>query len=52
VGLAVFMANWASAGLTQPHDPVLRVPMRNLFWIVGAIALVVAMICLFGERVG
>jgi len=51
VGLALFMANWASAGLTQPHDPVLRVSMRNLFWIVGAIALVVAMICLFGERV-
>jgi DNA-directed RNA polymerase subunit RPC12/RpoP len=24
--------------------------MRNLFWIVGAIALVVAMICLFGEQ--
>jgi DNA-directed RNA polymerase subunit RPC12/RpoP len=46
----MFIANWASAGLTQPHDPVFMVSMRNLFWIVGAIALVVAMICLFGEH--
>ena len=51
VALAMFIANWASAGLTQPHDPVLMVPMQNLFWIVGAIALVVAMICLFGEQI-
>ena len=51
VALAMFIANWASAGLTQPHDPVLMISMRNLFWIVGAIALVVAMVCLFGEQV-
>jgi DNA-directed RNA polymerase subunit RPC12/RpoP len=51
VALAMFIANWASAGLTQPHDPVLMVPMQNLFWIVGIIALVVAMICLFDKRV-
>ena len=51
VALAMFIANWASAGLTQPHDPVLMVPMQNLFWIVGIIALIVAMICLFGEQV-
>jgi hypothetical protein len=51
VALAMFIANWASAPLTQPHDPVLMVPMQNLFWIVGAVALVVAMVCLFGERV-
>jgi DNA-directed RNA polymerase subunit RPC12/RpoP len=51
VALAMFIANWASTGLMQPHDPVLMVSMRNLFWIVGAIALVAAMVCLFGERV-
>jgi hypothetical protein len=51
VALAMFIANWASAGLTQPHDPVLAVSMDNLFWIVGVMALVVAMICLFSERV-
>jgi DNA-directed RNA polymerase subunit RPC12/RpoP len=51
VALAMFIANWASAGLTQPHDLVLMVSMRNLFWIVGAIALVMAMICLFGEKI-
>jgi DNA-directed RNA polymerase subunit RPC12/RpoP len=51
VALAMFIANWASVGLTQPHDPVFMISMRNLFWIVGAIALVVAMICLFGEKI-
>ena len=50
VALALFIANWDSAGLTQLHDPVFVISMQNLFWIVGAIALVVAMICLFGEH--
>ena len=49
VALAMFIANLASAGFTQPHDPILVISMQNLFWIVGVISLVVAMICLFGE---
>jgi DNA-directed RNA polymerase subunit RPC12/RpoP len=51
VALALFVANWASTGLTQSHDPVLMISMRNLFWVVGVVALVVAMVCLFGEKI-
>ena len=52
VALAMFIANWASAGLTQPHDLTLMISMRNIFWIAGIIELGVAMVCLFGKQVG
>jgi prepilin-type N-terminal cleavage/methylation domain-containing protein len=48
---AMFLANWDSAGLTQPHDPVLGVSMRTLFWVAGLIELVVGLLCLRDPRV-
>jgi hypothetical protein len=52
VALAMFIANWASTGLTQPHDPILMISMRNLFWISGAAELGVGLVCLFGKQIG
>ena len=51
MAMAMFIANWASAGLVPPRDPVFMVSMRTIFWIVGALELSVALICLLGERV-
>jgi DNA-directed RNA polymerase subunit RPC12/RpoP len=48
--LAMFMANWTRAGLIQPYDPIFMISVRNLFWIMGSIALGVAWICLFAKR--
>src|ERR1035437_9926545 len=50
MAMAMFIANWASAGLVPPRDPVFMVSMRTIFWIVGALELGVALICLLGER--
>lgn len=49
---AMLIANWASAGLVPPRDPVFMVSMRNTFWIIGAIELFVALVCLFGKHLG
>jgi hypothetical protein len=47
--LALFVANLSGAGQVQLYDPVFSISMESLFWIAGAISLVVAMICLFGK---
>ncbi len=48
---AMIIANWASAGLTQPHDQILLVPMQYLFWIASAAELVMSLICFFGDKI-
>ena len=48
--LAKYMANWADAGWVQPHDPLLNLPMRSFFWVVGTTELCVALVCLFGRQ--
>ena len=40
------IANWASAGLTQPHDPLFMVSMRTLFWVAALVALAAGLLCL------
>jgi DNA-directed RNA polymerase subunit RPC12/RpoP len=50
LAVAVFIANAASPGLTQPRDPLLLLSMRTVFWIVGALALAVGGVCLFAKR--
>jgi ribosomal protein S27E len=52
MALAQFLANWASAGLVQPHEPVIGISMRNVFWIAGIIELIVGLICFFGQQIG
>jgi hypothetical protein len=48
---ALFLINWTSpADSVQPHDPIFFIPMNGLFWIIGGIALVIALISLFNDR--
>jgi hypothetical protein len=46
----MFITNLATANLVQPRDAVLLVSMRTVLWVVGAIGLAVALICLFGKQ--
>lgn len=48
---AMALANWDSAGLTQPHDPVFMVSMRTVFWVAALVALVVGLFCLGDKHV-
>jgi hypothetical protein len=36
--------------LVLPRDPISGIPLRYLFWILGAIAALIAFLCLFSER--
>jgi hypothetical protein len=48
---ALFISNGASAGFVQPHDPILLLSMREIFWLTGLIALVVALVCFLANAV-
>jgi len=41
-----------SVRILQEHDPILAIPFRDVFLIVGGLELVVAAVCLFGKRLG
>ena len=43
------VVNWTDARLAQPHDPILMISIRVLFWIVSGICLLLALVCLFRE---
>ena len=40
-----------SAHILKTSDPVLFLPFRDVFWIVGTIELFVAFVCFFGKRI-
>jgi hypothetical protein len=52
--LATAAAKLVSAGgnarILQDPDPILAISFRHLFWIVGVLELVIALICLFGNQ--
>ena len=51
VGSALFLTNWASpADLVTPLDPVFNLTLRTVFWAVAGVAMIVALICLFADR--
>src|ERR1017187_6069665 len=48
---ALFVINLTGpVHLVQPHDPILGISLRYTFWIIGGIAVLVALVCLFSER--
>jgi predicted RNA-binding Zn-ribbon protein involved in translation (DUF1610 family) len=49
--MGMFISTWAGTGLIHPHDPIFKIPIPRLFWIVGGLELLIALICLFGKRV-
>ena len=51
VGTALFLTNWTNpADLVTPLDPVLSLSLRTVFWVAGGVAMIVALICLFANR--
>jgi hypothetical protein len=40
------------ARIMQNPDPILSVSFRHVFWIVGTLELIIALVCFFGKRVG
>jgi hypothetical protein len=49
-GGAKLTASFGSSPILHYPDPVLGIPFRQVFWIVGLLELVIGLICLFGKR--
>jgi hypothetical protein len=48
IATSLFLINLTSpSDLVMPHDPIFFLSVRHLFWIIGSIALVTALVCLF-----
>lgn len=39
-----------TAGILKTSDPILHIPFRDVFWVVGACELVISLICLLTKR--
>lgn len=48
--IAKFISAGGSARILQNSDPILAVPFRYVFWVVGVLELAVALVCFFGRR--
>lgn len=49
--IAKLVSSAGSARIMQNPDPILAIPFRHVFWIVGGIELVIAMVCIFDKRI-
>jgi hypothetical protein len=49
--LGMFISVCVGIGRIHPHDPLFTIPITNLFWIIGGLELLIALICLFGKQV-
>jgi hypothetical protein len=48
---ALLLINWITPlDAVQPRDPIFLMSLNNLFWIIGVIAIVAALLCFFSER--
>ena len=47
----MFISIWAGTGLIHPHDPIFTISITKLFWVVGALESLVALICIFRKHV-
>ncbi len=50
--IAKLISASGGARILQTPDPILSVPFREVFWVVGGIELVVALVCFFGRQAG
>ena len=48
--VAKLISSVGHAHILASEDPILTIPFRYLFWIVGTLELVVAMVCFFGKN--
>ena len=44
---ALFLSNIAEGSLLQPHDPLIGIRMSAFFWVLGMLALAVALACVY-----
>jgi uncharacterized paraquat-inducible protein A len=53
MGVALIISiRGADAGLAWPHDSVLMISLRTLYWIFAGLASGMALLCLFGRHAG
>lgn len=50
--IAKFVSSSGDARILQNPDPILGIPFRHVFWIVGALELAIALICFFNNSIG
>lgn len=50
-GLAKIISGFGDAKVLRVHDPILVLPFRYVFWIVGVAELIVSLACLLGRQV-
>ncbi len=48
---AKLISSFGSAGILQNPDPIIGLTFRNEFRLVGAVELVIALVCLFGKGI-
>ena len=48
--MAKIISSTGNAQVLKNIDPILSISFQKVFWIVGAIELIVSLICLFGKR--
>jgi len=51
-GTAKLISVSGNARLLQSPDPILSIPFRHVFLLVGVLELIVAAVCFFGKQVG
>jgi Zn finger protein HypA/HybF involved in hydrogenase expression len=44
---ALFLCNFASAKLVQPHDPLFAIQLNVFFWILGLAAMAMMLACIY-----
>jgi hypothetical protein len=44
---ALFLSNLATVELTEPHDPLIIIPLNSCFWLLGFLAIGVTAGCVF-----
>lgn len=50
--IAKLISASGSARILQTPDPVFSISFRNVFWIVGTLEFIVALVCFFSRRMG
>jgi len=49
--IAKLISSLGDAGILKNPDPILTISFQHIFWIVGAVELVISFFCFFGIRV-
>lgn len=50
VAMALLIGIHASIGVELPHDSLLQIPLRTMYWTFAGLALSMALVCLFSHK--